>query len=190
MRRFSFIMVFFVFFSVLLFGGDKFFVSAGAAAVFPSDSRYKDVYGSVQFSPELKAGYSFFESFYLWLGYSFFSASYTVPVLLDEANVSQHFLALGVGWETRRGRRLQSDFFAALTLAGFKEQAMGETVKDTVAGFELGTGLRYFLKKGVFIGAALAYSEASTSMAETEISLGGRRLLGGLRLIANLGIRF
>ena len=67
---------------------------------------------------------------------------------------------------------------------------MGETVKDSVVGFELGTGLRYFIKKKVFIGAALSYSEARVSLAETEISLGGRRLLGGLRLIANLGMRF
>jgi hypothetical protein len=190
MRKFVLIIIFYCFCAALLFGGNKFFVSAGAALVYPADNRFKDFYGSVQFSPELKAGYNLFENFYLWLGYSFFSASYTVPVFLDEANASQHFLALGGGWETRRGRRLQSDFFAALILAGFKEQAMGATVKDTVAGFELGTGLRYFLKKQVFIGAALAYSEARTSLAETEISLGGRRLLGGLRLLVNLGVRF
>ena len=190
MRKCVFIIVFFVFFSVRLIGGDKFFVSAGAAAVCPADERYRDFYGRVQFGPELKAGYNFFKSFYLWLGYSFFSASYTYPDLLDEASVNRHFLALGAGWETRRGRRLQSDFFAALVLAGFNEQFMGETVKDAVAGFELGTGLRYFIKKKVFVGAALSYSEARVSLIETDISLGGRRLLGGFRLIANLGIRF
>jgi hypothetical protein len=190
MRKFIFIIVFFILFSVLLFGGDKFFVSAGATVVFPADKRFKDFYGSVRLGPELKAGYNFFESFYLWLGYSYFSASCTVPVLLEEANITQHFLALGVGWETRRGRRLQSDFFAALVLAGFKEQAFGETVKDSAVGFELGTGLRYFIKKKVFVGGALSYSDARILLSETEISLGGRRLLGGLRLIANLGIRF
>jgi hypothetical protein len=190
MRKSIFIIVSSIFFSVLLFGGDKFFISAGAATVFPADNRFRDFYGGVKFNPELKAGYNFSRSFYLWLGYSFFSASYIDPVLLDEANVSQHFLTVGAGWETRRGRRLQSDFFAALVLAGFKEQAMGETVKDSVVGFEMGTGLRYFFKKKVFIGVALSYSEARLTLAETEISLGGRRLLGGLRLIANLGMRF
>jgi opacity protein-like surface antigen len=189
MRKFVLIMVFFVFISALLFGRDKFFVSAGAAAVFPADNRFKDFYGSVRFSPDLKAGFNFLESFYLWLGYSRFSASYTDPVLNEEANINQHFLAIGIGWETRRGRRLQSDFFAGLILAGFKEQAMGEAVKDSVVGFELGTGLRYFIKKKVFVGGAFSYSEASASLAETEISLGGKRLLGGMRLIANLGIR-
>lgn len=182
--------VFFIFFSALLFGKDKFFVSAGAAAVFPADSRFKDFYGRVQVSPELKAGYNFIENFYVWLGYSFFSASYTIPVLLDEADAGQHFLALGAGWETRRGRRLQSDFFVALILAGFREQAMGETVSDSAVGFELGTGLRYFIKKKVFVGASFSYSEARISLSETDSSLGGRRLLGGMRLIANLGIRF
>lgn len=190
MRKFIFIIVFLVFFTAWLSGGNKFSISAGAAAVFPADSRFKHFYGNAQFSPELKVGYEFYESFYLWLGYSFFSASCTVPVLLEEANVSQHFLALGVGWETRRDRRLQSDFFAALVLAGFEEQAMGETIKDSVAGFELGTGLRYFIEKKIFVGAAVSYSEARSSLSETGISLGGRRLLGGMRLIANLGIRF
>ena len=190
MRKSIFLIICVVFFAALLPAEDKFFVSAGAAAVYPADRNFRDFYGKVQFSPELKAGYHFSNSLYLWLGYSFYSASYTIPVLLDEADVSQHFLALGVGWETRRGRRLQSDFFAALVLAGFKEQAMGETVKDSALGFEVGTGLRYFLIKKIFVGAALAYSDARISLTETATSLGGRRLLGGFRLLANLGIRF
>jgi hypothetical protein len=188
MRKFVFIIVLFIFFSTLLFGRDKFFVSAGAAAVLPADSRFKDSYGSVQFSPELKAGYKFFPGFYIWLGYSFFSASYTVPIILDEVSINQHFLALGVVWEARRGRRLQSDFFFALVLAGFKEQGMGETVKDSVVGFELGTGLRYFIKNKFFVGAALSYSEARALLSETDSSLGGHRFLGGLRLAASLGV--
>jgi opacity protein-like surface antigen len=110
--------------------------------------------------------------------------------LLDEADARQHFLALGAGWETRRGRRLQSDFFVALILAGFREQAMGETVSESVVGFQLGTGLRYFIKKKVFVGASFSYSEARVTLSETDIHLGRRLLLGGMRLIANLGIRF
>jgi hypothetical protein len=190
MKQSVFIIVFMVLFAMLLSAGDKFFISAGAAVVLPADARYKDFYGSLQFSPELKAGYNFFENLYVWLGYSCFSASYTIPVLLDEAKASQHFLALGAGWETRRGRRLQSEFFAALILAGFKEQAMGETAKSSVIGFELGTGLRYFIRKKVFFGAAFSYSEARASIAESGINVAGQRLLGGLRLTADLGMRF
>lgn len=190
MKKSLFSIVLIVFFSMRLAGGDKFFISAGATAVYPVDQRFRDFYGSVQVGPELKAGYNIFNNFYLWLGYSCFSARYTVPVLLDEAKASQHFLALGAGWETRRGRRLQSDFFAALVLAGFKEQALGETVTSSVVGFQLGTGLRYFIKKKVFVGMAFSYSEARATLTETEINLGGRRLVGGLRLTANLGIRF
>ena len=98
MRKIIFIIVFFIFFSALLFGKDKFFVSAGAAAVFPADKRFKDFYGSVQFSPELKAGYNFFESFYLWLGYSFFSASYTFRFyLMKPVSTSISWLSESVG---------------------------------------------------------------------------------------------
>lgn len=190
MKKTVFGIVLVIFFSMLLSGAENFFISAGSTAVYPADQRFRDFYGSVKFGPELKAGYNFFDNFYLWLGYSCFSASYTVPILLDESKASQYCLALGAGWETRRGRRLQSDFFAALILAGFKEQALGETVKSSVLGFELGTGLRYFVRKKIFIGMAFSYSEARATLTETEISLGGRRLLGGLRLTANMGIRF
>lgn len=190
MKKSLFIGVLIVVLSWPLFCGDKFFISAGAGAVYPADELFRNLYGRVQFCPELKAGYVFFKNFYLSLGYSFFSARYTVPVLLDEARVNQHSLALGVGWETRRGRRLQSDFFAALILAGFKEQALGETFKTSVIGFELGTGLRYFIKKKVFAGAVFSYSEARATLAGSDTTAGGRRLLGGLRLLANLGMRF
>jgi hypothetical protein len=189
MRKSIIVCVWLFFFALPIFGGDKGFVSAGAGAVFPSDERFKDIYGTLHFSPELKAGYMFCENFYLWLGYSFFSATHTIPVLLDEATVNQQVLALGVGWEIRRGR-LQSDFFAALTWAGFREQALDESFKASGPGFQLGTGLRYYLRKKIFLGLAFSYSEARVTLAETAVSLAGRRLLGGLHLTVNLGVRF
>jgi len=188
MKKILIAVAFLTFCQLLLAGGGKFFASAGAAAVFPGDSRFKDFYGSVQFSPELKAGYNFFKSFYFWLGYSLFSASYTVPVLLDEANVNQHFLSAGAGWETRRGRRLQADLFAALLLAGSKEKAMGETVSKSAPGFEVGAGLRYFLKKKIFLEVAVAYAGAWTTVRTTEEDID--IILGGLRLSSRLGFRF
>jgi hypothetical protein len=190
MRKFVLIVVLFVIAAEFSFGGEKFFVSAGAAAVMPVDSSYRDFYGLVQFSPELKAGYNFLKRFYVWLGYSFFASSYTVPVLLDKASGSQHFLALGAGWETRRGRRLQFDFYAALILAAFREKALGETVTDFAPGLQLGAGARYFIANKIFMGAALSFANARITLTETASSSGGLRLLGGLRLAASLGMRF
>jgi TM2 domain-containing membrane protein YozV len=190
MRKTAFIAVWIVFLSVLSFGADRFFVSAGAAGVFPVDSGYRDFYGTLQLSPELKAGYSFFKRFYVWLGYSFFASSYTEPDLLEKANGSQHFLALGAGWETRRSRRLQFDFFAALIVAAFREKALGETVKDSAPGLHLGAGARYFVSGKIFVGAAVSFSNARVTVVESENTVGGLRLLGGVRLAANLGLRF
>jgi hypothetical protein len=115
---------------------DRWFICAGGGATFSADERFQDLYGRVHASPELRAGYVFYDNFYLWLGYTFFSATYAIPVLLDEARVDQHVLALGVGWELRRGR-LQSDFFAGLTWAGFREKARGESFSDSAPGFQL-----------------------------------------------------
>lgn len=190
MKKAVFIAVFVVFLSALSFGANRFFVSAGAAAVFPIDSSYRDFYGQVQFSPELKAGYSFFKRFYVWLGYSFFASSYTDPVLLDKASGFQHYMALGVGWETRRSGRLQFDFFTALVLAAFREKALGETVSDSAPGFHFGAGARYFVAGKSFVGAALSFSGARLTLTETENTLAGERLLGGVRLTVNLGLRF
>jgi len=169
-------------------GGERFFASAGVAAVLPGDRDFTDIYGQVQFSPELRAGYNLYKNFYLWLGYSYFSANGTVPILEDKSKASQNFLTLGAGWESRRGRRLQADLFAALLLAGFREKAMGETASKSALGFEVGTGLRYFLREKVFLGMAVSYSGAwaTARFAEKETAI----ILGGLRLSGRLGFRF
>jgi len=190
MRKAVFITVLIVLIATPSFAAGRFFVSAGAAAVFPVDSSYRDFYGQLQVSPELKAGYSFFKRFYVWLGYSFFASRYTIPDLLDQTSASQQFLALGIGWETRRSRRLQFDFFAAFALAAFREKGLGETVKDIAPGFQLGAGARYFVARNVFVGMALSFSGASITLAEAANIQGGDRKLGGLRLGAGLGLRF
>jgi hypothetical protein len=168
--------------------GDRFFVSAGAAALFPGDSRFGDIYHKAYVSPELKAGYNLYKNFYFWLGFSFLAARATVPVLGDETRSSQYFLTLGSGWETRRGRRLQADLVIALLLAGFREKTMGETSSKSAFGFEAGTGLRYFLRKRTFLGVSVSYAGAWTTVlfAGKESAI----ILGGLRLSGRLGFRF
>ena len=190
MRKSFWVIVFLLIFAAGLAGEDKFFVSAGAAAAVPGNSRYRDFYGTVQFSPELKAGITFFKSLYAWLGCSFFSARYPIPDLVESSRGTQQFLSLGVGWETRRGRRLQSDFFAALVLAGYRETALGATDKGSALGFELGTGLRYFFSKRVFMGVAFAFSQARVSSPEAGSGPQEGDLLGSLRLVTSLGVRF
>ncbi len=168
--------------------GDRFFASAGGAALFPGDKNFKNLYGGALLSPEIKVGYSLYRNFYFWLGGSSVSATATLPVLGDEIKATQTFLSLGAGWETRRGRRLQGEFFAALLLAGFREKAMGDTASKWAPGFEVGTGLRYYLGKKTFAGMAVGYAGAWTT-ARTEA---GEKdiILGGLRVSGRLGFRF
>jgi opacity protein-like surface antigen len=169
-------------------GSGKFFASVGAAALVPGDNNFKDHYGSVLFSPEIKVGYNLYRSFYFWAGGSFASATGTLPVLEDKIKATQMFLSLGAGWETRRGRRWQGELFAALLLAGFRERAMNDTASKSAAGLEVGAGLRYYLKKKIFLGVAVGYAgawtTARTEAGETDI------ILGGLRLSGRLGFRF
>ncbi len=169
-------------------GGDRFFVSAGAAALVSADSHFADTYGRVQLSPELRAGYNLYRHFYFWLGGGFCSAKWTIPVVEDESAATQAFLCLGGGWETRRTRRLQADLTIALLMAGFREKAMGVTESKWAPGFDVRLGLHYYLKRRIFLGLTTGYAGAWTSIrtetGEYDIILGGLRL-GGL-----VGFRF
>ena len=166
----------------------KFFAGIGAAALFPGDGRFKDLYGTVQVSPELTAGYHLYRNFYLWLGGSFISASGVIPLLEEKIQATQTFISLGAGWETRRGRRLQADLGAALLLAGFREKAMGATASKWAPGFDARAGLRYFLREKLFLAVSLGYAGAWTT-TRTEAGTVDI-ILGGMRLGGQLGLRF
>jgi opacity protein-like surface antigen len=163
---------------------DKFFASAGAAAFVPADKNFKKLYGDVRLSPEITLGYNLYRHFYFWLGGGFVSATGHLPVLGDEIKATQTLLSLGAGWETRRGRRWQGELFAALLMAGFREKAMGDTASKWAPGFDAGAGVRYYLRKKVFVGVTVGYAGAWTAVrteaGETDIILGGLRLGGGL----------
>jgi opacity protein-like surface antigen len=173
---------------LLAAGEDRFFVSAGAAALAPADSRFTEIYGKMQVGPELRAGYNLSRNIFLWLGGSSVSAKGVVPLLGDETKASQHAFSLGAGWETRRRSRLQGSLVAALLLAGFREEAMGRTASKSALGVGVGAGLRYFLKQRIFLELGLDYTGArttvSTEAGEPDI------ILGGFRLAGRLGFRF
>lgn len=164
--------------------GDRFFASIGASAFAPADARFKDLYGDVQASPEFKLGYNLYRNFYFWLGGSFVSATGIIPVLEAEAKASQMFLSLGAGWETRRWGRLQADLCAALLLGGLHENAMDETVSKWAPGFDVRAGLRYFLKKKIYLGLTLGYAGAWAEINALDI------VIGGVRIGGSLGLRF
>ena len=169
-------------------GEGKFFVSAGASGLAPADSRFADIYGNMRIGPELRAGYNLFQNVFLWLGGAYFSAKGVVPLLGDETRANQHAFSLGAGWQTRRWSRLQGNLTAALLLAGFREKTMGATASKSAIGFDVGAGLRYFLKQGMFLELGLGYALASATVA-TEA--GDKDIkLGGLRLSGRLGLRF
>ena len=188
MKKFTIVIILLALAPMLAARDNKFFASLGAAALFPGDAQFKDLYGDVQVSPEIRVGYNLYRSFYFWLGGSFVAAAGTIPVLEDKINATQMFLSLGAGWETRRSRRLQADLGAALLMARSREKAMGATVSKWAPGFDVRAGLRYFLKEKLFLGVTVGYAGAWTTV-RTEA---GERdiILGGIRLGGLLGLRF
>ncbi len=65
---------------------------------------------------------------------------------------------------------------------------MGETAGKSAPGFEVGSGLRYFLQKKIFLQAAVSYAGAWTTVrfAEADKDI----IMGGLRLSGRVGLRF
>ncbi len=168
--------------------GDSFFLSAGAGLLAPRDTEFKEFYGTTLIGPELRLGLRLYRGFHVLLGVGYFPGSTIIPVIEEKASVSQILVPVGIGWETGRGRRFQGAFHAALLLARFSEKAMGATASKMALGFDVGAGLRYYLKRALYLELAAAYAGAATSVKtearEVDIELGGLCL--GLRL----GIRF
>jgi len=183
MKKTAILIVILAFVILLPASDGRFFVSAGAGLLVPKDSGFKDFYGQALVGPDLRAGLRLYRGFHALIGVSFFTAKGTIPVLGDEASASQFFLPLGIGWETRSGS-LGVEFHGGLLLAGFREKALGVTASKMAPGFDVGGGLRYFLKRSVFLELAFGYAGAATSVqteaGEKDIELGGLGL--GVRL--------
>ncbi len=73
----------------------SFFVEASGRLLMPSDSNFRDTYGSSHFYPEVKAGVEIFKSVYVWGGYGFLSKSAQLTiydVITEDIPANQHLL--------------------------------------------------------------------------------------------------
>lgn len=158
---------------ISVFSGEKFMVSVAGNYLTPSDSGYKDVYGSSVLLPEIKAGYKLYKGFFIWAGYGFFSKKGTTTELEQEAKSTQHFLSFGIGYDGKISKRFGYKAELGLLNASYKEEAFGEKVTDNSIGFGIETGILYRIWSGIFIKISAGYLSASDTVEDVKIKLGG-----------------
>lgn len=173
MRKIMFVSLMILVLCVCGFSEEKFMVSVVGNYLNPSDSGYKDIYGSDVFYPELKAGYKLYKGFYIWTGYGFFSKKGTTTELKQEAKSTQHFLSFGIGYDRKISEKFGYKAELGLLNASYKEEAMGEEVTGNSIGFGIEAGILYRVWSGFFVKISAGYLSASDKVEDVEIKLGG-----------------
>ena len=173
MRKIMFVALMILVLCVWGFSKEKFMVSVIGNYFNPSDSGYKDVYGSSVLFPGLKAGYKLYKGFYIWGGYEFFSKKGTTTELKQEAKSTQHFISFGIGYDGKISEKLRYKAELGMLNASYKEEAMDEEVTGNSIGFGVETGILYRIWSGFFIKISAGYFNASDKVEDVEIKLGG-----------------
>ncbi|MCP4150274.1 MAG: porin family protein [bacterium] len=163
------------------------FVEASGRLLMPSDSRFKDTYGSSHFYPEVKAGVEIFKSVYIWAGYGFLSKSAQLiiyDVITEDISAKQNFLLFGLGYKARISEKMDFTLEAGGASIGFEETAMDTTISETTFGFVVDGGLNINFGKSFYIKVSAKYISGSKTIGDYSTKLGG--LSSGV----GVGIRF
>ena len=173
MRKIIFVSLMILVLSVCGFSEEKFMVSVVGNYLNPSDSGYKDIYGSSVLYPELRAGYKLYKGFYIWAGYGFFSKKGKTVELKQEAKSTQRFLSVGIGYDGKISEKFWYKAELGLLNASYKEEAMNEEIKGSSIGFGVEAVVLYRIFSGFFVKIYAGYLSASDKVGDVEIKLGG-----------------
>jgi len=137
------------------------------------DAGFKEVYGSGGLQPGLRAEAVVWKNLSLYASYDFFSKKGTTPILEEETRTIQHSLALGAAWRGKFSEKISWGVYAGLLHIRYQEEALGDKIKDSATGIELGVLLEYDLSDKIFIFPLLSYLKADDSIDDMKIKLGG-----------------
>jgi opacity protein-like surface antigen len=149
-----------------------------------ADAGFNDIYGSGGVQPGLRFEARLGEKFSLYGSYGYFSKKGETPVLREEARSTQHFISAGAAWSRELAKKLDLKLYAGLLYVNYKEEALGETIKDSALGLEIGGGMEYRISERFFLFPFVSYMIANDSIGEIKVKL------GGFKAGAGLGVRF
>lgn len=153
--------------------GKKMFVEIQGAVMLPSDSDFKDIYGSSVLYPRAKAGYKFGDHFYAFFGCGLFSISGETPVLKEESKSKQKICQIACGYEGDISDQFQFRLEAGGAIFNYEEEAFGEAVDGSKFGIYLGGSLVYNFSDTFFATFNMGYMGAADEVGGIDIKLGG-----------------
>ncbi len=154
-------------------GEKKLFVEVQTNLLLPSDSGYKDVYGSSVFYPGFEAGFKIINDYYIFVGYGILKTTGNTPVLEEEAKSTQQIFSLGLGYEGDFSKKFGYRVEVGGVSFSYKEEVFGEKVTGSKFGFLLKAGIVYFIGENLYISSFLSYETASDNIDGEDIKLGG-----------------
>ena len=183
-RSILFLLSILLLFNLSIYSNEKFMISFSGNLLSPSDSNFKDIYGSSIFYPELNIGYKVYKNFYLWAGYSFLTKNGTTPVLKLETKSTQNYISFGAGYNGNFSNKFGYRVKLGVFNVNYKEEAMEEEVKNSAIGFRIDVGIIFNINKNIFTDINIGYLYASDTIEEESIKL------GGLKTGIGVGFRF
>jgi hypothetical protein len=138
-----------------------------------NDAGFKEIYGSGGIQPGLRAEAVVWKGLSVYAAYGYFSKKGTTPVLEEEARTTQHSFSLGAAWRKTLSEKAAWGIYAGLLHIRYQEEALGDKIKDSAMGIELGALLDYNITEKIFLFPFLSYLKADDTIEETKIKLGG-----------------
>jgi len=155
----------------------NFSVSFTGNYLSPSDSNFKDTYGSGVFFPELKLNYKVFNNISLWAGFGLLSKTGETPGLGEEAKSSQNIISFGVGYSGDFNPKFGYKVEVGAAYFSYKEEAMETEISDSAFGFRGDFGIVYNITATFFAEITAGYMSASDTLTvlgeDVDIDLGG-----------------
>jgi hypothetical protein len=163
----------------------KFFISAAGNYMMPSEKKISDVYGIGLMGIEIKTGYKFSRSFYIWGGYGISSQRGSSLVFKEPAKWNQRLLSLGLGYNKNVSIAFDLKAEVGIFYVSYREEAFGEKVSGNALGRLRinGTGI-YKITDHLSTEIALAYLWAPDTKNGINLEL------GGFKTGIGLGVRF
>ena len=171
--------------AITLSAGEKIYGELGINLLLPSDSNYKEIYGSNVMMPDVEIGYMINEKINVYGGFGYISKKgTTVGELKVDTKTTRSYLDFGIGYGIYKNDKFSIKIKGGISYIISKEEAMEEDVSSNRLGFRGELEGDYKISDKLFTGLKIGYIYGKDSVEDVDIKL------GGVKIGAVLGYRF
>ncbi len=177
MKKVILIMIVLLVSVITLRAGDKIYGELGMNLLLPSDSNYKDIYGSSEIMPDIEIGYMVNEKINIYGGFGYISKSGTTEGELKvDTKTRRIYLDFGIGYGIYKSDKISIKVKGGISYIMNKEEAMEEEVSSNTLGFRGEIEGDYKIGKKVFTGFKVGYIYGKDNVEDVDIKLGGVKI--------------